>query len=146
MSAETNKAVVRRYFEEVWDRGNLRVIDELVDPDFDGHPAGSSPDFGRGIEGQRQFVMTYREAFPDLHMQIEEMVADGDLVAVRWSGSGTHQGELMGMPPSGKQAHVTGMFITRVKDGKLMETWGNFDALGMLQQIGAIPTERAVGG
>jgi steroid delta-isomerase-like uncharacterized protein len=139
VSTEENKALVRRWFLETWNDGKLDLADELIAPDYDAHPTRTDVDFGRGPAGQKQFITMYRSAFPDVHMEIEDMVAEGDRVAVRWRGTGTHQGELMGIPPSGKKATVTGMFINRVVDGKIVEGWANFDALGMMMQIGAVP-------
>jgi steroid delta-isomerase-like uncharacterized protein len=144
MSTEQNKAIVRRYWEEVWNQGNLAVVDELIASDFDGHPLPGEPDFGRGSAGQKQFVDMYRTAFPDLRMTIEDMTAEGDRVAVRWTARGTNTGEMMGMPATGKHATVTGTFFNRLAAGKIAEGWGNFDALGMLQQLGVIPTPEQV--
>jgi steroid delta-isomerase-like uncharacterized protein len=144
MSTEQNKTLVHRYWEQVWNQGNLAVVDELIATDFDGHPAPSDPDFGRGPEGQKQFIRMYRTAFPDLRMTIEDMTAEGDRVAVRWTARGTQTGEMMGMPATGKHATVTGMFLNRLASGKIVEGWGNFDALGMLQQLGVIPTPEQV--
>jgi steroid delta-isomerase-like uncharacterized protein len=144
MSTEQNKTFVRRYWEEVWNQGNLAVVDELIASDFDGHPLPGEPDFGRGPTGQKQFVDMYRTAFPDLRMTIEDMTAEGDRVAVRWTARGTNTGEMMGMPATGKHATVTGMFLNRLAGGKIAEGWGNFDALGMLQQLGVIPTPEQV--
>ncbi len=140
MSTEENKAIVRRYWEEAWNKGNLAVVDELVAADFDGHPQPSDPDFGRGPEGVKRLVGMYRAAFPDVQMTIEDMLAERDRVLVRWTGRGTHTGELMGIPATGKSATVTGMFLSRIADGKIVEGWGNFDALGMLQQLGVVPS------
>jgi steroid delta-isomerase-like uncharacterized protein len=139
VSTEENKAIVRRWFLESWNEGRLEVADELIAPDYDSHPAPTDVNFGRGPAGQKEFLTFYRTAFPDVHMEIEDMVAEGDRVAVRWRGTGTHRGELMGFPASGKPATVTGMFISRVVGGKIVEGWANFDALGMMMQIGAIP-------
>jgi steroid delta-isomerase-like uncharacterized protein len=139
MSTEENKALARRAFEEAWNKGNLAVLDQLVAADFDGHPQPSDADFGRGPEGQKRFIGMYRAAFPDIQMTIEDMTAEGDRVAVRWTGRGTHTGELMGMPATGKRATVTGILIDRIAGGKIAESWGNFDALGMLQQLGVVP-------
>ncbi|HWQ12081.1 MAG TPA: ester cyclase [Roseiflexaceae bacterium] len=139
MSTEANKALVRRWWEEMWNKGNMSILDEVVAVDYDGHPSPTEVDFGRGPEGQKKLVAFYRGAFPDTHMTIEHMVAEGDMVALRWRATGTHTGELMGIPPSGRRAEVTGTQIVRVADGKLAEGWGNFDALGMMIQIGAIP-------
>jgi steroid delta-isomerase-like uncharacterized protein len=144
MSTEQNKTLVRRYWEEVWNQGNLAVVDELIAADFDGHPAPSDADFGRGPAGQKQLVGLYRGAFPDLRMTIDDMAADGDRVVLRWTAHGTNTGEMMGMPATGKPATVTGMSLNRLAAGKIAEGWGNFDALGMLQQLGVIPTPEQV--
>jgi steroid delta-isomerase-like uncharacterized protein len=141
---EQNKTIVRRYWEEVWNKGNFAVVDELIAADFDGHPLPSDPDFGRGPAGQKQLVSMYRTAFPDVRMAIEDMTAEGDRVVVRWTARGTNTGEMMGMPATGKPARVTGMFVNRIAAGKIAEGWGNFDALGMLQQLGVIPTPEPV--
>ena len=135
MSTEENKALDRRFAEEVWNRGNLAVVDELMSADFDGH----DPTMPAGREGFKQFVLMYRSAFPDIHITIEDQIAEGDKVVSRWTARGTHQGELMGIPPTGKQATVTGINIERFANGKFIEEWSNFDALGLLQQLGVVP-------
>ena len=137
MSTEENKANVRRVFEEGWNQGNTAVFDELFAADYLGHsPSGPI----HGPEGFKQYYATYRTAFPDTHLAIEDMIAEGDKVVTRWTGTGTHQGTLMGIPPSGKRVTITGISIVRIANGKSVEDWANFDTLGMLQQIGAIPT------
>ena len=136
MSTEDNKAVARHSFEEVMNHVNLAVIDEVFSPTYVLHaPAGPV----HGLDGFKQFVLMYRSAFPDAHYTIEEMIAEGDKVVTRWSGTGTHLGELMGIPPTGKRVTVTGISIGRYEGGKLVEEWLNFDALGMLQQLSVIP-------
>jgi steroid delta-isomerase-like uncharacterized protein len=136
--SEENKAVVRRFIEEVWNNGNLDAIDELISEDHVDHdPANAGSPGGR--EGVRAFVQMYRTAYPDTHIEFGEMVAEGDLVAGSWTATGTHQGELMGMPPTGRSIHVTGMGMDRVRNGQIVESWANYDSLGMLQQLGAIP-------
>jgi steroid delta-isomerase-like uncharacterized protein len=144
MSTEQNKTIVRRYWEEIWNQGNLAVVDELIAADFDGHPAPSDADFGRGPAGQKQLVGLYRGAFPDMRMTIDDMAADGDRVVLRWTARGTNTGEMMGMPATGKPATVTGIVINRLAAGKIAEGWTSFDALGMLQQLGVIPTPEQV--
>ena len=144
MSTEQNKTIVRRYWEEVWNQGNLAVVDELIAADFDGHPAPSDADFGRGPAGQKQLVGLYRGAFPDLRMTIDDMVGDGERVVLRWTARGTNTGEMMGMPATGKPSTVTGIVINRLAAGKIVEGWTNFDALGMLQQLGVVPTPEQV--
>ena len=125
LSLEENKAIVRRLIEEMWNQGKLEVIDEVFPPS--------------GIEGAKQIVTTFRTAFPDLHFTIEDQIAEGDKVTTRYTLTGTHTGEFMGIPPTGKQVTVTGMSISRIVDSKLVEEWDNVDTLGMMQQLGVIP-------
>ncbi len=137
MSAE-NKALARRVLEEVFNQGNLSLIDELFTEDIVNHDA-AFPEPQVGAVAARATVNGYREGFPDLSITIEEQLADGDRVATRWTARGTHRGELMGMSATGKQATVTGITIDRIVDGRIAETWTNWDTLGMLQQLGAVP-------
>lgn len=136
MSADTNKEIVRRLGVEPWG-GNLAVIDELVAPGYVGHDPAAPDQQGPG--GVKDFVTGYLAAFPDGSITIEEQLADGDLVATRWTGRGTQQGELMGIPPTGKQVTISGITISRVENGKVVEEWSNWDTLGMLQQLGVVP-------
>ena len=137
MSSEQNKKIVRRAFEESW-KGNLAVVDELVASDYIGHDP-ANPDPLRGPPGVKEFISTYREAFPDGLITLEEQLAEGDLVATRWSGRATHEGELMGIEPTGKQVTVSGVTISRLEGGKIVEEFQNWDTFGMMQQLGAIP-------
>lgn len=137
MSAE-NKALARRLVEEAFNAGRLDVTDELVASDFVGHDP-ALPEEVRGPAGVKESIAGYRTAFPDIRVTIEDQIADGDYVVTRWSAKGTHQGELMGMPATGKQATVTGITIDRIVDGRIAESWDNWDTLGMMQQLGAIP-------
>jgi steroid delta-isomerase-like uncharacterized protein len=132
-----NKEIVHRLGEEPW-QGKLEVIDELADPGYVGHDP-AMPDL-QGPEGLKQFLKDFKTAYPDGGITIEEQIAEGDLVASRWTGRGTHQGELMGIGPTGKQVTVTGITISRVSGGKVVEEWTNWDTLGMLQQLGAVPS------
>ena len=145
-NAEENKAIVLRYWEEVANKGNLDIIDEICAPDFVAHEADQDI---RGPEGVRQFILMLRVGFPDLHVIVEDVVAEGDKVVQRWSGHGSHQGELMGLPPSGKRVSVAGITISRFESGKVVEEWELYDTMGMMQQLGAIPSsteqEAAVG-
>lgn len=136
MSADANKEIVRRLGVEPWE-GSLGVIDELVAPDYVGHDP-AQPEM-QGPQGIKEFVTGYLAGFPDGRITIDEQLAEGDLVATRWTGRGTHQGELMGIPPTGKQVTVSGITISRVKNGKVVEEWSNWDTLGMLQQLGVVP-------
>jgi predicted ester cyclase len=140
MSTEENKAVLRREVEELYNHtGNLDVVEEIFSPDYVSHEPTSGE--VRGIEGARQFAATFREAFPDLENTIEDMVAEGDKVVMRFRGSGTHDGETEPFgPPTGKRMEITGITIKRLAGGKIVKAWTNFDALGMMQQLGVIAT------
>jgi steroid delta-isomerase-like uncharacterized protein len=135
---EENKAVVRRFLKEVFEGGNLELVDEIFAPDYVLHDP-IVPDEVRGPEGMKQYVSMYRGAYPDTHFTIEDQIAEGDEVVTRWTGQGTHEGELMGIPPTGAQVTVTGIQFDRVVDGEIQETWVNYDALGMMQQLGVVP-------
>jgi steroid delta-isomerase-like uncharacterized protein len=137
MSAE-NKALARRFFLEAFNDGNLGVIDELAAPGIVNHDS-AMPEPMIGIEAVKAAVAGYRTGFPDLRITIEEQVAEGDSVVTRWSALGTHGGDLMGMPATGKQATVTGITIDRFENGLVVETRTNWDTFGMLQQLGAVP-------
>jgi steroid delta-isomerase-like uncharacterized protein len=137
MSAE-NKAIARRLLEEAFNSGNLDVVDELVAPEFVNH-AAALPEPTTGIEATKASIAGYRDAFPDLRLTIEQQVAEGEFVTTRWSARGTHRGELMGMAATGKQATVTGITLDRIVDGRFVESWTNWDTLGLMQQLGVIP-------
>jgi steroid delta-isomerase-like uncharacterized protein len=143
MSTEENKAIVRRVNDEVWSKGDLDVIDELIADDFIATVVGA-PEQIQGPQGFREFVVMYRTAFPDLRITIDEQFAEGETVVTRWTATGTNEGELMGIPATGKQATTAGININRISGRKLVEGWGLFDQLGLLQQIGAIPTPTRV--
>ncbi|HLJ69268.1 MAG TPA: ester cyclase [Chloroflexota bacterium] len=136
---EQNKAACRRIFDEAFADGNLAVIEELVSPDWVNIDP-SLPEELRGHEGFRRLITIWRTGFPGFHLEIDDLVAEGDRVAVRFSFSGTHQGEFMGLPPTGRQVRGTGTGIFRFRDGKDVEHRVNFDALGVLQQLGVIPS------
>ena len=139
--SEENKAIARRALEEVFSaQGDLDVADELIAPNYYiGHDPASPKDV-HGPEGVKEFASMYRNAFPDVQLSVEDQIAEGDMVVTRWIASGTHQGELMGIAPTGNRVTVAGTSVERVVDGKIEETWENYDALGMMQQIGAIPS------
>jgi predicted SnoaL-like aldol condensation-catalyzing enzyme len=138
VSVEENKAVARRWFEDLFNAGILEVADEIIAADHVNHDP-PLPDIPTGPEGQKQVVNLYGGAFTNAHISIEDQIAEGDRVATRWTGSGTHQGEFMGVAPTGNQVTVTGITINRISGGKIVESWTNYDALGMMQQIGAVP-------
>ena len=136
-STEANKVRVRSWYEEVFNKKKLAAIDDFFAPNVIDHslPSGAPG----GIEGPRQNISMFLGAFPDLHLTLEDIIAEGDKVAVRFTATGTHQGDLMGIAPTGKHVTATGISIIRYENGKAMEGWANFDDLGMLQQLGVIP-------
>jgi predicted ester cyclase len=137
MTSEQNKVIVRRAFEEPW-KGNLDVIDELIATQYIGHdPANPEP--LRGPAGVKEFISTYRAAFPDARITVEQQLAEGDLVATRWTGRGTHEGELMGISPTGKRVTVSGLTISRLEGDKIVEEFQNWDTFGRMQQLEAVP-------
>ncbi len=138
MSAEENKAILHHYNEELWNKGNLAVADEVFAPECITHDP-ASPEVIRGPEGYKQFVTIFRSAIPDLQLAIEDIIAEGDKVMYRWTSRGTHKGDFLGIAPTGKQVMITGMGIDRIIGGKVVESWMNYDMLGMLQQLGVVP-------
>jgi steroid delta-isomerase-like uncharacterized protein len=137
MSAEENKALVRRMTEEIFNRGNIDAVDEFLTPDsFDHNPMPGQPS---GSEGLKWVARAMRTAFPDMRFEIHDQVAEGDRVMNRWTMSGTHEGELLGMPATGKRVAVAGFDMIRFADGKMAEHWAQMDQLGMMQQLGMIP-------
>ena len=138
--SEENKTLIRRTYEELLNQGNLVVADELIAPDFINHEAPPGRD--RGPESMRGLTTMLRTAFPDLRFTIEELIAEGDVVAGRLTMSGTHEGPLMGMPPTGRSVRQDHMHFVRFRDGKAVEHWGVRDDLGMMQQMGVMPEPR----
>ena len=136
--SEKNKTVVRRLFEEVWNKGNLPVTDELFAANYVHHDS-STPDVGPGPESEKKRATLYRTAFPDLRLTIEDIIAEGETVMARWSCRGTHKGDLSGIAPTGKQFTISGISIARIANGKMAEGWVNWDALGLMQQLGVVP-------
>jgi len=130
---EANKAVVRRVIDEMWNRGDERAIDELIAPDMVEHGA-----FGAGVGGRddaRATVARFRAAFPDLILEAADLVAEGDSVVLHWIGRGTHEGEFMGLPPSGARVEARGLDLYRVADGRVVEHWGYPDVGGLMAQL-----------
>ena|SRR5215469_6026848 len=151
MSTEENKALVRHYVEEVWNKGNVAAVDELFAPNYVDHhdaPAHTRmPAHWQFSEGFKPFFSQWRTTFPDLRYSIDLQVAEADLVVTRATAYGTHTGEYRGLeftgiPPTGKQITWMITWIYRLADGKIVEGWLNEDAVGRLQQIGALPTPR----
>jgi steroid delta-isomerase-like uncharacterized protein len=135
--SEQNKAFDRRIFEAVSNK-NLDALNELLADDMVDHelPPGLPP----GRDGTKAFLGMFTSAFPDIEVTIEDQIAEGDKVVTRWTATGTHTGELMGIPATGKQVKMAGIDITRFSNGKNVEHWGQFDQMGLMQQLGVIPT------
>ena len=136
--SEGNKNLVRRLFEEVWNKGNLQVTDDLFTPNYSHHDS-STPDVGRGPESEKKRATLYRTAFPDLRLTVEDIIAEGETVVARWSCRGTHKGDLNGIAPTGKRVNITGISIARFTNGKMSEGFVNWDALSLMQQLGVVP-------
>ncbi len=132
--SETHKALVLQFVEEFWNRGNLSAADQLMTRDAVIHePVVGTP------EDLKAVAAMIRSAFPDWQSFVEEMLVDGDRVAERWTGSGTHRGEFQGIPPTGKQVTLAAMEQYQLADGKIAEQWVTMDALGLMQQLGVVP-------
>ncbi|MGH2587950.1 MAG: ester cyclase [Dehalococcoidia bacterium] len=143
MSTDENKAIMRRFIEAVFNEKRLDRAEELVAPDYLDH--GALPSQAPGIEGAKQRWAMFNAAIPDMRTTIEDLVAEGDKVVVRYTAEGTQQGEMMGIPPTGKRFRMTGINITRMAGGKLAEHWAEMDMLGMMQQLGVIPAPAQTG-
>jgi len=135
----SNKQIAERLLVEVWNKGNLSLCDELLTADYQNHDANNPFAEEKGPEGYKKLVGMYLEAFPNTTFTIRDQIDSGDKVVTRWTVEGTHKGTLMGIPATGKDAKVTGINIDRFVDGKVAESWGNWDALGMMRQLGVIP-------
>ena len=141
----TNADLARRWFEEVWNRQRAEAIDELLAPDTIVHGLGPDGSDIRGPGPFKEFHRQFTQAFPDIHIQVEEVVCEGDLVAARFSGTGTHHGHDLGVPPTGKAVTFTGMSFMRWRDGQIVEGWNNVDIPGILMQVGLLaptPSQR----
>ncbi|MCC6314626.1 MAG: ester cyclase [Thermomicrobiales bacterium] len=132
-----NKAAVAQFFEEVWNNGDEAALDRFLAEDA----AGNDPRFGVGRESFRRQGRHWRQAFPDIHFTVDELVAEGDVVVSRWTLTGAHQGDYAGIPATGRRVNVTGMSLDRLRDGKIVAGFDAWDALGLRQQLGALPQD-----
>jgi len=132
MSTEENKAIQRR-FQDIWNQGDFDIIEEIFNKDYLNHSVKV-----KGFESIRQFVTVYRSAFPSVKFTIEDQVAEEDKVVMRYTITGTHKGEFQGIAPTGKPIAITGIAIHRIENGKIIEIWANWDALGLSQQLGVV--------
>ena len=133
---QPNKASERRFFEEIWSKGNYAIVNELIADDYFDHDQGVAV---RGPAGLIQEVSLFRKAFPDLNFAIEDVIAEGDKVVTRITATGTHRGDLFGMPATGIRATISGVYISRYENGKAAEAWVRFDFNGLYRQLGAVP-------
>ena len=134
-----NRSVVDRWWQELWNQGNLAVADEIVASNFTDHDP-ATPWAPPGIDGCKTLVSGYRTVFPDIHFSVEQQVEAGDTVVSHWRCRGTHRGELMGIAPTNKTIEVEGISILRLENGKIGHQTTIWDALGLMQQIGAVPS------
>jgi steroid delta-isomerase-like uncharacterized protein len=134
-----NKELIRDWFEEVWNEGNESAIDEMRTPDVLAFGLGESDEPARAAEF-KVFYHRMRAAIPDLHVSVEDVIAEDDKVVARFSLEGTHCGAKLGVEATGKHVHVDGLIMARVLDGKIAETWTQFDKLALLKQVDAIPS------
>jgi steroid delta-isomerase-like uncharacterized protein len=135
--ATSNRDISRSIYEQVWSTGAMEIIDTACAPDMVVHDPASPP--VNNAAAFKQLVKTYRDAFPDLQFTVEHQLVDGDMVVTRWTARGTHRGALMGVAPTGARAVVTGIDITRFKNGRMVEGWSNWDTAGLMAQLGAAP-------
>lgn len=140
---EKNIAAVNRFYDQVVNKGNLSVIDEVVSADYVEHQA--APGLPPNREGVKQFFAMYRAAFPDLNLKVVDLIAKGDKVWIYYAETGTHKGDFMGVAATNRKIDVKGLDVLRFVTGKAVEHWGLFDSMTMMQQLGAIPTEEAPG-
>lgn len=139
MSIEENKENIRRHVDEIWHKGNLDIIPELIAPNY---AFATTEQEYKGPEGFKQFVTNYRTAFPDIHFSIDGMVAAGDWVAVRYTSTGTFTGQIGNIAPTGKQFKMSSAIFYRFEGGKQVEVWGYQDSLSFYQQLGIpIPSQ-----
>lgn len=137
LDTERYKAMDRRVVDEIINGGNLDVADELFAPEYVYHGPGGQE--LRGPEGFKQLITVYRTAFPDIELTVKDMIAEGDRLAVRFTIHGTHEGDLMGIPPTGKKISITGNIVYRIEDGMFVESWETFEQMTMMQQLGVLP-------
>jgi len=141
--AEDLKELTRTYVDQVWNRGKLELVDELVAPGCRTHDPAAPGGVFAGPEGVKQLVGMYRSAFPDTEFELTDLIEERDKVAARITATGTHKGTLMGIAPTGKRVSIGGIMITQFRDGKQVESWSSYDQLGMLQQLGVVPSIQA---
>jgi steroid delta-isomerase-like uncharacterized protein len=139
VTPEENRRLVLRFFAEVFNTGDVAAVDAFIHPEHENHDP-TAPDVPAGPEGVRRLVELYRGAFPDLRFDHEMLFATDEWVAHRWTFTGTHRGEVMGIDATGRQVAVDGLEVNRIADGKIAESWALSDSAGLLEQLGARPS------
>ena len=137
-NGETNKALVRRYLEEAWNRGNLAIMEELMAPGYVRYLPPPAAPLDRA--GQQRRIAGFRTAFPDVRLDVEQLLAEGDLVAFRIVLRGTHTGPFQSFAPTGRAITITATDVARLENGQIVEHWGNMDDIGLQRQLGVLPT------
>jgi steroid delta-isomerase-like uncharacterized protein len=140
--SEANKTLVRRWFDEVWNQGREETIDELFAANGTGYGLGDTDVALRGPADFKPFVRNLRGGLPDIHMTIEDTIAEGDKVTVRIIVEGTHKGGHLGVAPTGRRVRIEGIVVVRIANGQIIEGWNSWDQLGLLRQIGALPAQK----
>ncbi len=140
MPMNQTESLISRLFAEVFNQGNLAIVDELLSPDYFTHTAFGGASSGPG--GLKWLIVMFRTAFPDLHCTVEGEIREGDQFAAHWTLLGTHRGLFMGNPPTGRQVEVQGMIFGRIENGRIVEDWTLIDQIGILQQLGLVPPAR----
>src|SRR5882672_5854019 len=141
--AQEKSDFIRRWFEEVWNQGRMETVDELASPDVIGHGQGQhATDIG--VKEFKMFVKRLRRAFPDIKMTIEFAIEQGDMVVARWTATMTHRDAFLGVASTGRKVTITGTTTQRISGGQIVEGWDNWDQLGLLVQIGAVPAAHFV--
>ena len=141
MSTETNKAILARMVEQVWNEGRIDLVEEFFTEDYVQHITGQPTT--TGTEAVRAAIVMSRNSYPDFRLSIDDFVAEGDRVAARWSWSGTHEGDFSGIPPTGKKVSQSGTTFYRLEKGRIAEVWFLGDMMGLMQQLGVVPTPEA---
>ncbi len=135
-ATDPNRDLVERFYEEGFNQGNVAVIDEVFAVEFNNHSLSAGPSWASGRELYRREIAAFRDAFPDLRITVDDWILDGDKVVARVTWTGTHRGDLPGAPASGNRFEASGIYIYRVSDGKIVESWSEFDRAGFLRQLG----------
>jgi steroid delta-isomerase-like uncharacterized protein len=143
MTVDENVQIILRWFQEVWNDGKTETIHELLHPDAVAIGQLDDRKELRGVADFVAFVKNLRGAFPDMKLVVEDVFGAQDKVVLRWSSTMTHSGDHLGMPASGKPVRITGITIARIRDGKLIEGWDNWDQMGMLKQIGVYASPKS---